>query len=125
MSLTQFLVLAVVAALVTVPAVLLIPRARTSTAFDRLLWAATVVVGFLVAWVAVAMAKDANNVGPFAVGDTPILPAFIGALAGALALNLPLWLADRFGGSSGEESETPTNPDTPIAAGEENPRDRD
>jgi hypothetical protein len=124
MSLTQFLVMAVVATLVTIPVVLLIPRARASTSFDRLLWAATIVVGFLVAWVAVAMAKDANTMDAFAVGDTPVLPVIVGALAGALALNLPLWLADRFGGSGGEEIDAPTSPDTPMAADEKNPQDQ-
>jgi hypothetical protein len=124
MSLTQFLVMAVVATLVTAPIVLLIPRARTSPAFDRLLWAATIVVGFLVAWVALAMAKDANIMNAFAVGDTPVLPVIIGVLAGALALNLPLWLADRFGGSGGEEPAVRADPDTQTFTPDESLQDR-
>jgi hypothetical protein len=123
MSLTQFLVMAVVASLVTIPIVLLIPRARTSPVFDRLLWAATLVVGFLAAWVTVAMAKDAGTLNAVAVGDTAILPVIIGALGSALVLNLPLWLADLFGGSGGEETDAPTSPDTSMAAGEEKPPD--
>jgi hypothetical protein len=105
MPLPQFLVLAVVALLVTIPAVLLIPRARTSPTFDRLLWVATVVVAFLIAWVAVAMAKNAGTWGDWAIGDTPVLPAVIGGLIGAFALNLPLWLLDRF--ESGKEENAP------------------
>lgn len=116
--------MAVVASLVTVPVVLLIPRARTSPAFDRLLWAATPVVGFLVAWVAVAMAKDANTLNAFAVGDTPVLPVIIGALGSALVLNLPLWLADLIGGSGGEKADAPTSPDAPMAADDESPQDQ-
>ncbi len=104
MSLTQFLVMAVVATLVTVPVVLLIPRARTSPTFDRLLWAATGVVAFLVAWVAVAMAKNAGTWGNWAIADTPVLPTVIGGLLGALVLNLPLWLLDRFETGKGENA---------------------
>jgi hypothetical protein len=96
MSYTQFLVMAAVAVLVTLPVVLLIPRSRASTAFDRLLWAATALVGFLIAWVAVAMARDTGNLDAPVIGDTPILSALIGALAGALAVNLPLRLLDLF-----------------------------
>jgi uncharacterized membrane protein YedE/YeeE len=97
MSLTQFLVIAVVAVLVTIPVVMLLPRARASVNFDRLLWAATAVVGFLFAWVGVGMAKNADSLDSFVIGETPVLAVVIGALAGALALNLPLWLVDRFG----------------------------
>lgn len=102
--------------LATVPVVLLIPRARTSPGFDRLLWAATLVVGFLLAWVAVAMAGDAGTFSTPAVGDTPIVPALIGALAGALAINVPLWFADRQGGGGGEEydDEPEVEPDLPV-----------
>lgn len=96
MPLTQFLIMAVAALLVTIPVVWLIPRARTSPTFDRLLWAATFVVAFLLAWVAVAMAKNAGTLGDWAVADTPVLPAAIGGLIGALGVNLPLWLLDRF-----------------------------
>jgi hypothetical protein len=102
MSLTQFLVMAAAAVLVTIPVVLLIPRARASTTFDRLLWTATPLVGFLVAWVAVAMAKSAGSLDALLIGDTPILPVLIGTLAGELAVNLPLGLLDRFDPGEGE-----------------------
>jgi hypothetical protein len=123
MSLMQFLVMAVVALLVTIPVVLLVPRARASITFDLLLWAATLVVGFLLAWVVVGNTKSAGISAIFIIADTPMLPAIVGALAGALALNLPLWLADRFGGSGGGEIDAPTSPDTPRAA-DENPQDQ-
>lgn len=105
MSSNQFLVMAVLALAVTVPVVLLIPRARTSPFFNGLLWAATLVVCFLLAWVAAAMAKDAGTFSTPAVGDTPLLPALLGALGGALAVNLPLWLADRLAGGAGENDD--------------------
>jgi hypothetical protein len=124
MSLPQFLVMAVVALLVTIPVVLLIPRAHTSPTFDRLLWAATVVVGFLVAWVAVAVGKNANVLDAFEVGDTPILPTVIGALGGALTLTLPLWLLDRFEGSTSEEPAVLADPDTQTFTPDESLQDR-
>lgn len=124
MSLQQFFVMAVVDLLVTVPLVLLIPRARSSPVFDRLLWGATIVVGFLVVWVAVAMAKSASILDGLVVGETAALPAVIGALGGVLALNLPLWLVDRFGGSAGEETAAEEVSDSQTAAAEERPQDR-
>jgi apolipoprotein N-acyltransferase len=102
MSLTQFLVLAVIALLVTIPTILLVPRDRTSPAFNRLLWAATALVAFLIAWIAVAMARDSGSLDSMLVADTPLLPAVLGALVGALALNLPLWVLDRFETESAE-----------------------
>ncbi len=96
MSLTQFLIMAVTAVGVTVPVVLLIPRVRTSPVFDRLLWVATPIVGFLTAWVAVAMARDAHVWDTLLIADTPVVPTIGGALGAALAVNVPLWLLDRF-----------------------------
>ncbi len=124
MPLPQFLVLAVVALLVTIPAVLLIPRARTSPSFDRLLWAATAIVAFLIAWVAVAMAKSAGTWEDWAIGDTPVLPALIGGLIGAFALNLPLWLLDRF--ESGKEENAPAEQDNeaPVEGKTEEEREK-
>lgn len=115
MSWNQFLVMAVAALLITAPVILVIPRARTSPAFDLLLWAATFVVGFLLAWVAVGMARAAGSLLTPAVGDTPILPALIAALAGALAINVPLWLADRVGGRPIDDYDEPeVEPDLPV-----------
>ena len=96
MTVTLFIILAIAAVVTTVPVVLLIPRVRTSPAFDRLLWAATPVSGFLVGWVAVAMYRDSPVLGAWIIMDTPVLAAVGGALGGALAVNLPLWVLDRF-----------------------------
>lgn len=99
MSGVQFLIMVVVAAIATVPAVKFIPRARQSPMFDRVLWSATWLLAFLGAWYAV------DNY----VGDAPLatraLDEFtrtaggaiiLGAVAGALSLNVLLWLMDRF-----------------------------
>jgi hypothetical protein len=47
MSLPHLLILLVVAGLVTPPFVLLMPRARQSPAFDRLLWVGAFIIAFL------------------------------------------------------------------------------
>ncbi len=110
--------MAVVAILITIPVVFLIPRVRTSPVFDRLLWVATMVVGFLAAWVAVAMAKDSHIWDTvFVIADTPVLPTIAGVLIGVLALNLPLWLLDRFDSSSyaDEEEEQELDEETELA----------
>ena len=122
MSLTQFGVMAVVAVLVTIPTILLVPRARTSPAFNRLLWGATALVAFLIAWIAVAMARDSGSLASVMVADTPVLPVVIGALVGALALNLPLWLLDRFE-NEGEEPWLEEMDEEIVQAPEEEKRD--
>lgn len=75
-----------------------IPRARASVLFDRLLWVATPIVAFLVGWVAVAFASSTNLavLGRWSIAETPLLAALLGALVGALAVNVPLWLLDRY-----------------------------
>jgi hypothetical protein len=81
---TQVLLLALFATVVTVPSVLLIPRARQSPLFDRVLWGATWVLAFLSAWAA-----------PGYLAMDWYLAAAIGAAIGALSLNVLLWLMDR------------------------------
>ncbi len=99
MSFNQFAVIAVIALAVTIPAVSLIPRARQSTAFDRMLWVGTFVIAFLGSWAALGyIGPDSslaalNNV---VFADTRILTVLAGALASALFLNLLLWVMDRF-----------------------------
>ncbi len=108
MSPTQFLVLAAAATLVTIPIILLIPRTRSSAGFNRLLWAATLLVAFLTGWVAVAMAQSSNLLTDISIAATPVLPALLGGLFAALVLNLPLWLLDRLepgGGGEPDEEE--------------------
>lgn len=98
MSLERFVILAICAGIVSIPVIRLVPRARASVLFDRLLWVATPVVAFLAGWVAVAFTSNINlaMLNGLSFADTPILAAFLGALFGALALNIPLWLLDRY-----------------------------
>ncbi len=96
MSVNLFLILVVMSAIITPIVVLLIPRARRSTVFDALLWVATLLVAFLGGWYAFGMADPNNPLGGISVAGMPILQAAIGALVGAMAVNLPLWLLDRF-----------------------------
>lgn len=97
MSVTQFLFLALIALVVTVPTIKLIPRARQSRWFDRVLWGATWLLAFVGAW----YAMDRVKIGaPMAMSwdelaRTAGAPSVLGALGGALALNLVLWLMDR------------------------------
>ena len=106
MSGVQFVIMAIVAAIVTLPIVTLIPRARQSSAFDRVLWGATWLLAFLGAWYAVdnyvggaQLAARALDEFARAAGSAII----VGALVGALSLNVLLWLMDRFTGLEADE----------------------
>ena len=99
MSFNQFAVIAVIALAVTIPIVRMIPRARQSPAFDRLLWASTFVIAFLGSWAALGYVSSDSNLAALnnvVVADTPIMAVLAGALAGALFLNVILWIMDRF-----------------------------
>ncbi len=94
----QFAVMALVSALLTIPAVLLIPRARTSPAFDRFLWIGTWLLAFLCAWLAIGYMGSISPepvIGPLDISQVPLVPIIVGAAAGALVLNALLWLLDR------------------------------
>jgi hypothetical protein len=106
MSGVQFFIMAIVAAIVTLPIVILIPRARQSAAFDRVLWGATWLLAFLGAWYAVDNYVSGARLG------TLVFEEFVqaaggalvsGALVGALSLNVLLWLMDRFAGLAADE----------------------
>ena len=106
MSGVQFLIVAIVAAIVTLPSVRFIPRVRQSPMFDRVLWGATWLLAFLGAWYAVdnyvggaPLATLALDEFARAAGSAII----VGALAGALSLNVLLWLMDRFTGFEADE----------------------
>ncbi len=102
----QFAVMAVVAALFTVPAVLLIPRARTSPAFDRFLWVGTWLLAFLSAWLAIGYMGTSSPQPitlPPEFDDVPLVPIIVGAAAGALVLNVLLWVLDRLAPPEVEE----------------------
>lgn len=76
------------------PLPLLVPRARQSPIFNRLLLAATGVISFLGAWLGIA---QLGTLGPsVTVSGIPVLPIFIGAAAAAIVLNAILWVVDRF-----------------------------
>ncbi|CAG0939812.1 hypothetical protein ANRL1_00005 [Anaerolineae bacterium] len=105
MTLIQFVVLAIVAVAATLPAVLLIPRARQSPAFDRVLWGATWLLAFFSALAAPGyIAADALPIR-WIIGEVAMMPALIGAVVGAFAINLALWLMDHFSQSPLEESD--------------------
>jgi len=96
-SVTQFLITAVIAILVTVPIVLFIPRARKSPGFDRVLWVATWLLAFLGEWSAPSyFGGDSGMLNQWVIDQTPLIPALIGAIVGALSINIILWLLDRF-----------------------------
>ncbi len=90
----HYIVMLVVAVIITPPFVLLVPHARQSPAFDRLLWAATLALAFLGAWIAF------DSLGPLApaiaVTNVPLLPIVLGALIGVVSLNVILGLLDHF-----------------------------
>lgn len=98
MSEAQFLVLALIALIVTAITIKLIPRARQSPWFDRVLWLATWLLAFVGAWYAVGQLQTAV---PFAAmswdafAQTAGVSIAIGTVGGALALNVALWLIDR------------------------------
>lgn len=98
MSETQLVVLALVALLVTVPTVRFTPRARQSRWFDRVLWVATWSLAFIGAWYAVGQLEVATPLATLswdAFARAAGVPIVLGALSGALVLNLALWLMDR------------------------------
>jgi hypothetical protein len=109
MSWLQLAVMALISAVLTIPAVLLIPRARTSPLFDRFLWLATWLLAFLGAWLAIGYSGNAS-LEPVTdlsdIGRLPLVPIVVGAAAGALVLNALLWLLDRLSPPEVEEDIT-------------------
>ncbi len=103
-----FAVMALVSALFTIPAVMLIPRVRTSPSFDRFLWIGTWLLAFLCSWLAIAYVAGSGSEPPTTIGDLsqlPLVPIVVGAAGGALALNALLWLLDRLAPPEVEEEE--------------------
>lgn len=109
MSWLQFAVMALVSALFTIPTVLLVPRARTSPVFDRFLWLATWLIAFLCAWLAIGYSGYGTLepvTDPADIGQLPLIPIAVGAVAGAVLLNAVLWLMDRLAPPEVEEEAT-------------------
>lgn len=94
MTITQFLIFAIVSAVLTIPVVGLIPRARQSPIFDRVLWGATWLLGFLSAWAAPNYFQ-ADTLNTIVIGDVNLIPAAISAAVGVLSINVVLWVLDR------------------------------
>ena len=98
MSTAQLLIMIVIAIVVTLPAVLLIPKARQSPMFDRFLWAGTWAMAFLGAWYALGnLTPNLASVNVWVISDVAVIPALIGAAVSAVFLNGLLWTMDRFG----------------------------
>jgi len=96
-STEQLLIIAILSAVVTLPAVWLIPKARHSPVFDRLLWAGTWVMAFLGAWYALGnFTTNLASVNVLVISDIAVIPALLGAAASAVFLNGLLWAMDRF-----------------------------
>lgn len=98
--------MAILSILATILAVLLIPRARQSPVFDRILWIATWVLAFLGAYSAPNYIGAGSALNNFVIGDLALVPIAIGAVIGAASINFLLWLMDRFGGATAETSAT-------------------
>lgn len=114
----SFLFIAVVAGLVTIPVVRFIPRARQSIGFDIVLWFATWLLAFFMASSAPQYLPVAASLRDFEIAQVAVIPVLIGAAIGALLVNVPLWIIDRFGAPPvDDETETLTEA---AAAPEEN-----
>ena len=123
MSGVQFLIMALVAAIVTLPTVRFIPRARQSPTFDRVLWGATWLLAFLGAWYVVGNLQSDSPLSTLKLEDFAQVAGgaiVVGAVAGALSLNALLWLMDRF--IALEADETSESAAEENVVGEENDR---
>ncbi len=119
----QLIVTSVISILVTLPAVLLIPRARQSPAFDRVLWIGTALMAFLSAMFVLGNV-DVPELNILVIGEVSVFPTLLGAAIGAFLLNGLLWLMDHFNRPSIDESATPEEASEPgnsdaMIAGEE------
>ena len=125
MSTAQLLIMTALAVLVTLPAVLLIPKARQSPLFDRLLWAGTWAMAFLGGWYALGnLTASLASVNVLVISDVAVIPALIGAGVSAGFLNGLLWAMDRFSPAEideyPDETESLDNPNsTGAVAGED------
>ncbi len=102
----QLIVTSVISILVTLPAVLLIPRARQSPAFDRVLWIGTALMAFLSAMFVLGNV-DVPGLNILVIGEVSVFPTLLGAAIGAFLLNGLLWLMDQFSRPLTDESAVP------------------
>jgi hypothetical protein len=111
MNLSQVMTCLFLAAAATIVAVRLVPRGRRQFWFEIILWLGTVLVAFLGSVLAIAAATELaalQGLRSLAWQGTPLLPATLGALGGALLLNVPLSV---IGGQevAGEDATTSSN----------------
>jgi hypothetical protein len=95
----QVIISIVLALVSTGIGVLLVPRARRDLWFEVMLWVGTALVAFLGSLLAIAAASSlavVRGLTGFSLQGVPLIPAALGALGGALVLNVPLWLMNRF-----------------------------
>lgn len=115
MSTIQIIVIAVASAVLTIPAVLLIPRARQSRAFDLFLWIATWVIGFLGGWAAIgySVTPDSGSTPRLLIEDVPLLNIALGTAAGIVFLHVVLFFMDRLAhpGAELDADDVDTNPE--------------
>ncbi len=121
MSLTGIGILAVIAVVISVPTVLLIPHARQSPVFNRLLWIATFAIAFLGGWLGLGYADSSwASAMTFTVADIPVFPVIVGEVGSVIALNLLLLLLDLFdrppeeAGQIDDEPPLPDNSDQTL-----------
>ncbi|MBI5034571.1 MAG: hypothetical protein HZB51_28950 [Chloroflexi bacterium] len=120
MTITQIFILTLVSASVTIPVVMLVPRARQSSNFDRVLWGATFLLAFIGAWGAPGFIPTNLPLSHLIVSDLSLVQIILGALAGALSINILLWIMDRFERPSPEadlsdvQDDTDPNSDTRL-----------
>lgn len=100
MSLTQVLVLMLVALIAAVVTIVFVPRQKRAQPFELVIWGATWLVAGLTAWLAngaVVSFAPLKALALVPIADIPVLPLVLGAFGGALVLTVPLWLMDHFG----------------------------
>lgn len=124
MSLTELVVVAGLALLVTPLAVSYIPKDRQSRGFDAVLWIATPLMGLLGALYVLGNLPDGTGIqaiDDFLIAEVPVIPALLGAAAGAFLLNISLWVIDRFARFRGSEREEAEGDDWDDEAEAETP----
>ena len=107
---------------------MLIPRARQSPTFDRVLWVGTAAFAFLAAWFVLGnLSANLTALNGLVIGQVAVIPALLGAAVGAFALNGLLWLMDFAGRSEMVDDSTldelgqdPASPPTLTQEGNSN-----
>ena len=111
MTLTQIFILVLVSAGATFPSVLLVPRARQSHSFDRILWGATFLLACIGAWGAPGFVPANLPLSNLIIADLSIAQVLVGALTGALSLNVLLWILDRLERPASDDDQSDEQPD--------------